>query len=89
MTMTDVRAQLEDAQALVERLKRQVAGGHCREVGCDMEHIGGCNAGCGEDCCCSVPVHVCPKCGDSDYGDNPEAAQVRDECRRFGRGRDQ
>lgn len=50
------------------------------EGGHDMKHIGGCNAGCHKDCCCSVPVHTCSRCGDSDYGDNAEADQVRADC---------
>lgn len=55
------------------------------EEGHDMHSIGGCNAGCHADCSCSVPVNVCRRCGDSDYGDNPEAEQVRADCAlRFG-----
>lgn len=72
--------ELADAEALVEALRRRVAASTCREVGCDMQSYGGMNAGCGEGCNCSVPVNVCTRCGDSDYGDNPEAAQTRTEC---------
>ena len=43
------------------------------ERGHDMQSIGGCNAGCDEYCACSVPVHTCTRCGDSDYGENAEA----------------
>lgn len=50
------------------------------EKGCDMKHIGGCNAACHDDCACSVPVHTCSRCGDCDYGDNAEAKQVRADC---------
>lgn len=84
--MTDLAADLAEAEALVARLKQQIATGTCAEAGHDWQHIGGCNAGCekGRDCGCSVPVNVCRKCGDSDYGDNAEAAQTRDECRRLG-----
>jgi hypothetical protein len=51
------------------------------EKGHDMRHVGGCNAGCCEDCCCSVPVFTCSRCGDSDYGDNEEAKFIRMKCR--------
>lgn len=78
--MSAFRDQLDAARAEVARLERYVATATCREVGCDMRHAGGCNAGCGDDCCCSVPVHVCARCGDSDYGDNAEAIDRRAEC---------
>jgi hypothetical protein len=73
---------LEAAEARVAQLKQQIAHGTCAETGHDWKHIGGCNAGCGHrgDCCCSVPVHVCTKCGDSDYGDNAEADETRAKC---------
>ena len=50
------------------------------EAGHDMRHVGGANAGCGDGCCCSVPVHACTRCGDSDYGENDEAERIRREC---------
>jgi hypothetical protein len=57
----------------------------------DGEHkwkaIGGMNASCdlGADMCgCSVPVHECEVCGDCDYGDTPEADEIRSECRDTG-----
>lgn len=80
--MGDLRTQLAEAEATAERLRRQIAAADCRESGCKMEHIGGCNAGCelGRACGCSVPVYGCPKCGDSDYGDNPEAREIRVRC---------
>lgn len=46
----------------------------------DWQHIGGCNAGCDPYCNCSIPVHECARCGDCDYGRNPEADDVRAEC---------
>lgn len=53
-------------------------------VGCERGHawrsLGGCNAGCDEDCCCSVPVNFCSRCGDCDYGDNEEAEKIRRDC---------
>lgn len=77
MTLTD---QLEAAQAEVERIKRQIAGAPCVEVGHRWKHIGGCNAGCDPDCYCSIPVHKCEVCGQCDYGDNAEAREVLAEC---------
>lgn len=50
------------------------------EAGHEWRHVGGCNAGCHEDCSCSVPVHECARCGDCDYGDNPEADAKRAAC---------
>ncbi len=50
------------------------------EGGHDWQSIGGCNAGCGEECGCSVPVYTCTRCGDSDYGENAEAEDIRNEC---------
>lgn len=41
---------------------------------------GGCNAGCGPDCYCAVPVHICARCDISDYGANDEADFIRQEC---------
>jgi hypothetical protein len=55
-------------------------------VGCERGHdwqsIGGCNAGCelGDWCCCSVPVNVCSRCKDCDYGENEEAEATRVQC---------
>jgi hypothetical protein len=50
------------------------------EEGHDMHHIGGCNAGCGPDCSCSVPVFECSRCKDCDYGRNEEAEFIRRKC---------
>lgn len=77
----DLAKRLDDARAEVARLERQAAGATCREMGeHDWKSIGGCNAGCGELCGCSVPVHQCTRCGDCDYGENAEAEQVRADC---------
>ena len=51
------------------------------ERGCDWRSIGGCNAGCGDWCSCSVPVNVCSRCKDCDYGENDDAEKVRAECK--------
>lgn len=53
----------------------------CSAQGHDWKSRGGCNAGCDDDCACSVPVHECTRCGDCDYGDNEEAEEVRRDCR--------
>lgn len=71
---------LADAEASVERIKREIASGPCRQVGHSFKHIGGCNAGCNDWCGCSVPVNECTKCGDSDYGQNDDADRVRSMC---------
>lgn len=80
--MGDIAARLDEAKAQVARLEREAARATCRQLGRHtMRYIGGCNAGCHEDhCCCSVPVHECAVCGACDYGDNPEADQVRADC---------
>lgn len=76
---------LEDAEAEVARLKAAIAGAPCSEVGCDMQQVGGKNAGCcgpetEYECDCSVPVYVCTRCGDSDYGENAEAEAIITAC---------
>lgn len=73
--------QLEEAEARADRIRRQIAAATCREVGQhDWKFIGGCNAGCGDDCGCSVPVHECRRCRDCDYGQNREADEIRRLC---------
>lgn len=82
--MPDLHQQLEDAKAKVRRIERQIATGECFRYGHDWKHVGGCNASCvlaeTGDCGCSVPVHVCTKCGDCDYGQNAEADEKRQRC---------
>lgn len=77
--MPELSEQLEAARANLARLERIAATATCRELGCDMRHSGGMNCGC-EDGSCSIPVLVCSRCGDSDYGDNAEAAEKRAAC---------
>lgn len=52
----------------------------CAREGHDWQSYGGRNAGCCADCCCSVPVHECARCGDCDYGDNAEARAKLESC---------
>lgn len=79
--MGNLAKQIDEAKANLERLERQASAATCSELGRhDWQSTGGCNAGCGPDCCCSVPVHKCEKCRDCDYGENPEADEVRREC---------
>jgi hypothetical protein len=73
--------RIRAAQAEVEHLQRLAAGATCTEMGeHDMQSIGGCNAGCGANCACSVPVHTCTRCGDCDYGENDDAREIRRQC---------
>ena len=78
----DLLAELEAAEARLADVKRRIRHAKCAEVGHDWKHIGGSNAACsrGGNCVCSVPIHECVKCGDCDYGDNAEAAQIISDC---------
>jgi hypothetical protein len=80
LPFSGLRDELEAAQAQVDALQRRLAAATCAEAGCDMQFIGGRNAGCGDHCNCSVPVHQCSRCGDCDYGDNAEAAETIERC---------
>ncbi len=77
--MADLQQQLDEAEAHVAQLKRQMAAAPCAEVGHRWKHIGGMNCGC-DDGWCSLPVHECTVCGDCDYGENAEAHQKRADC---------
>ena len=79
--MGKLREELEEARNKVARLERQMASATCAEAGHRWVSLGGCNAGCDRDCCCSVPVHECAVCKDCDYGDNREADEIRARCR--------
>lgn len=80
--------QLAEAEALADRLRRQIAAAKCTEVGHRWKHIGGKNCGCeGVDAdgskwhgSCSVPVYECEVCKDCDYGDNQEARDHKTAC---------
>lgn len=79
--MSTLREDLANAEAKVEALKREIAGSACREAGHVWKHVAGRNAGCSDSlCCCSIPVHECDICGDSDYGDNAEARKIISDC---------
>lgn len=53
----------------------------CMALGCELEHVGGANAGCDDCCGCSVPVYRCTRCKGYDYGENEEADEIRAACR--------
>jgi len=57
-------------------------GAHpCDVLGHVWVHVGGRWCGCeGSHRECSVPVHECSACGDCDYGDNAEAAEIKLDC---------
>ena len=61
-------------------IKRDFLFVDCENGGHLMQFRGGANAGCDEDCACSVPVHECVACGLCDYGQNEEADQIRKDC---------
>lgn len=80
--MVGLAERLDEARAEVQRLERQAAQATCIEMGRhDLRLMGGRNAGCDDDCCCSVPVYVCSRCGDCDYGDGPEARKILASCK--------
>lgn len=76
-----MRTDLAKLEAEYGPLLRDCRSGHL------WESHGGSNCGCewiedGQRCHgqCSVPVCVCPVCGDCDYGDNDEAREMIREC---------
>jgi hypothetical protein len=78
--MTGLAEQIRDAEAEVARLKGLAAAATCAEMGeHDWQLLGGCSCSC-DGGCCSMPVYVCSRCRDCDYGDNEEAAEIRREC---------
>lgn len=76
-----LRQELEEARAKVAEIERQIAAASCREAGHDWQFKGGRACCCDGDGDCSLPVHECAACGDCDYGDNPEADDIRAACR--------
>lgn len=77
MTLLD---EIADAEAKLAELRRRAATATCAEAGHRWKCVGGRNAGCGPYCSCSVPVHECEVCGDSDYGQPAAEADVIQEC---------
>ena len=68
---------------LLEQLAAQAAaeaGFHPCAQGHTPVFEGGANAGCDDECVCSVPVYGCSVCGDLDYGDNEDAREIIDGC---------
>lgn len=74
-----LRDEIKELEAKLTYLRHKEATGGCAEVGHRWKFIGGSNAGCGPNCCCSVPVCECKVCRDCDYGE-PERAKVIAEC---------
>lgn len=72
--------ELAQTEAKVEALRKQIAQGPCKEFGHTWVFYGGRNAGCSNACQCSIPVNICSKCAECDYGDNKEAIQIREDC---------
>lgn len=65
-----------------KKIYREYVYNRCKVHGeHSMVFHGGSNAGCGDMCICSIPVHVCELCGDSDYGDNDEASDIIKKCK--------
>ena len=58
-----------------------LAGGipQCSVLGHAWLSVGGRNCGC-ELGGCSVPVYKCESCDNYDYGENPEANEIREAC---------
>jgi hypothetical protein len=76
----DLADQIAQAEATLSALRARAALS-CKDGRHDWQFVGGCNAGCGEDCVCSVPVHRCASCGGYDYGENAEAERIVGRCR--------
>ena len=81
--------QLAEAEARVAALRREIAAGPCKDYGHTWKFFGGRNAGCGDGCGCSIPVYVCTKCDDCDYGDNDDARAIREACTELERMNDE
>mgnify|MGYP006280437301 CR=1 FL=1 len=81
-----LKSQIAETEARLAELRRQEAAATCAEHGCDLRFEGGKNIGCDDDCVCTTSVHVCTRCGASDFGDPVEAADVRARCEETGHG---
>jgi hypothetical protein len=72
--------RLAELERETARLRRVIAYRSCAE-GHTWVCEGGANAGCGDDCACSVPVYRCSVCEVYDYGDNQEAFDILASCK--------
>lgn len=78
--MSNLAAELDEARARVDLLERRAAAATCAELGRhDWQSTGGANCGC-ENGFCSVPVNICSRCKDCDYGENADAKEIRLAC---------
>lgn len=79
--MTKLAERLDAARAEVARLEQEARVATCAEYGKHRwKSMGGRNAGCDPDCCCSVQVNECEVCGACDYGKNADAAATIARC---------
>lgn len=75
--------EIAEAEARVVALKQRAQAATCAELGHDWHSLGGCNCGCHDEACCSVPVNECRRCGECDYGKNADAAETVRECKLY------
>lgn len=78
--MADLIKKLEETEAKAAFLRKQIRDGVCSQYGHEWTDVGGCSAGCDQQCQCSVPVRQCSKCGDMDYGQNRDAKDIVAKC---------
>ncbi len=74
-----LKEEIEEAENRLAQLRLREASATCAEVGHRWEPVGGSNAGCDDECSCSVAVYSCKVCGDCDYGE-PDRPQVIAAC---------
>ena len=83
LEMSEVGNMVTPLEALAAMAVAEASGPHpCEILGHKWVSKGGANAGCGVFCSCSVPVNECEVCGDCDYGENAQAEEIRDDCKR-------
>lgn len=82
----DLLEKLSSLESEAAAVRRQIAQGPCIQYGHSWKMLGGRNVSCSRDCQCSVSVNICEKCGDCDYGENDELAEVRARCEETGHG---
>ena len=70
----------DDLTRLIAEATVLAGGDHpCNILGHKWEFRGGMACDC-KGGGCSFPVHECASCGDCDYGDNDEAAEIKVTC---------